>query len=261
MGETPYREYPAPHDLRRFVECFWTIRTRVPEEERTTQLVLPDGCMDVIFDLGAPTKPRATAVGTMTRPLPVEVVGSVHLFGARFRPAAATAFLPLPARVLTDRVVPLDDLDGWRSEELAERLGEARCDSERVASLSEALRTRLDEGAGRIDPVVFRASEHLLTKGGRGRVDDLADWSGIGRRQLERRFLAAVGVSPKFAHRVARFREVVSLMHGPEPISLSCMAHVAGFADQPHMTREFNALAGVTPAAYRRSISPVHGVG
>lgn len=224
------------------------------QEERTTQLVLPDGCMDVIFSFHAPRGAEATAVGTMTRPLAVDVVGTIHLFGVRFRPGAAGAFIPVPARTLTDQVVSLDDIDGWRPKEITDRLAQAVSDQQRVAVLADVLRQRLAQNSGRLDDMVLSASEHVATARGTSRVDDLADRSGVGRRQLERRFLAAVGISPKFACRVARFREVVALMHGARSMPLSQVALETGYADQPHMSREFKALSGVSPAAYRRSI-------
>jgi AraC-like DNA-binding protein len=61
-----------------------------------------------------------------------------------------------------------------------------------------------------------------------------------------------VGVAPKLACRVARFRAAVSLLHDRPRTDLSAVAFDAGYADQPHLTREFRALAGMTPGAYRR---------
>lgn len=249
----PYREFAPPSDLARLVDCFWTIRVRVPVGESASQLVLPDGCMDIIFSLSGDSE-GATAVGTMTRPLPVDVEGDIHLFGVRFRPAGAGPFLPAPADRLTDRVVALDDLWSGGVEELLDRLASARSDAERVHALSRALRERLSATELSIDRSVLTASEVVAAARGTTKVDALASTTGLSRRQLERRFLASVGIGPKLACRVARFREVVAHLHGPASGSLSRIALETGYADQAHMSRDFKAFAGISPGAYRRAI-------
>jgi transcriptional regulator GlxA family with amidase domain len=80
----------------------------------------------------------------------------------------------------------------------------------------------------------------------------MASAAGLGRRQLERRFLAGVGVPPKMVSRIARFRHALELLRTEPTLRLSIVAMRAGYADQPHLTRDFVALAGVSPARYRR---------
>ena len=73
---------------------------------------------------------------------------------------------------------------------------------------------------------------------------------GVSARQLERRFEELVGVTPRFARKVARFQRAVDLaLHQPD-ISLARLAAESGYYDQPHFTREFKALAGITPTAF-----------
>jgi AraC-like DNA-binding protein len=78
-------------------------------------------------------------------------------------------------------------------------------------------------------------------------VPALADASGIGERQLRRRFAAAVGYGPKTFARIARFQRALALLRAGEPAAGA--AYAAGYADQAHMTREMRALAGRTPSA------------
>jgi AraC-like DNA-binding protein len=252
-----YREH-APHPaLARHVECYWSIRASIDPAYPVTDRVLPDGCMDIIFGLS----PSASmmdlapyAVGTMTRPLDVTYSGSVDLFAVRFRPGAARAFLETEAYELTDRIAPLGDLWGRPGEELGERVASATTAGGRVDVMDSALRARLRPGAA-ADARVLAATELVAARHGAARVDAMARTAGMSRRQLERHFLASVGVTPKMACRVARFRRAVVLMHGRPAATLSQVAAGAGYADQPHFTRDFRALAGVTPGAYLRARS------
>lgn len=250
----------APHPaLARHVECYWTIRRRLPPGEAFTAAVLPDGCMDIIVPLGGRTTSRhgarsaPYAVGTMTRPLRVGYAGDVHLVGVRFRPGGAAPSLDAEAGALTDTTVELSAMWGAAANELQERLAEANATSGRLAILDEVLLARARRAEGRVDEGVLRASELATASAVRGpSVERMARAAALGRRQLERRFLASVGVAPKTFARILRFRAAVALLHAEPALALSALAARAGYADQSHLTREFVALAGTTPARYRR---------
>src|SRR4029079_12082646 len=94
--------------LAPWIECYWTRSGVAGEIDR----VLPDGCADVIFDLG---QSDAFAVGTMTRPLFVPASSRSELFGVRFRPGRASLGIHVPLSELTDRSVPLRDLRSMSS--------------------------------------------------------------------------------------------------------------------------------------------------
>jgi transcriptional regulator GlxA family with amidase domain len=78
------------------------------------------------------------------------------------------------------------------------------------------------------------------------RVGALSRELGVSERRLRRRFDAAVGYGPKTLARVLRFRRFLALAeeHG---LGLARAAAEAGYADQPHVTRECNDLAGLPP--------------
>ena len=71
-----------------------------------------------------------------------------------------------------------------------------------------------------------------------------------GERRLNRAFDRCVGLSPKGFARVMRFREVYQQVQRGAALPWTRMAGDAGYADQPHLIREFQALAGLTPAQY-----------
>ena len=95
-----YREIIPKRELQPFVECFWTSRTEGGAVSATR--VLPDGCVDLIFDL-TPGFETAFWVGTMTRTVVVETSRPRHLLGVRFHPGGAKGLLDLPLKELTDR--------------------------------------------------------------------------------------------------------------------------------------------------------------
>lgn len=251
-----YREH-APHpDLLPLVECYWSVRGKAIDP--VSHRVLPDGCVDVLFDLSSdadpmPDRPEAAVVGFMTRPLPVVYRGEVELFAVRFRPGRAAGFLGVDTHELTDRVEALDDVWGPEGRRVFERLVATPTGTVgRARLLDAALLSRLEGDPVATDALMVEAASRIVRSGGRVRIADLARSLDISRRQLERRFPATVGVSPKTAARIARFRRVVDALHERPSDSLSMLALRQGYADQAHMTREFKALAGRSPGAYRK---------
>lgn len=53
---SPYREQPPPPALQRYFQCLWS--SAVPEDYAGGFLVVPDGCVDIIWKSG-----RLLAVG------------------------------------------------------------------------------------------------------------------------------------------------------------------------------------------------------
>jgi AraC-like DNA-binding protein len=203
--------------------------------------------MDFLFDL---TGDGPEVVGTMTRPLAVHRGPTMDLLGIRFRPGGIGAFLHrLPADELTDDVVSLTDVWGADANQLFTRLQETPATADRVALLDAALLDRIGTASG--DAVARDVAALVERAEGRIRVEDLARAAGLGRRQLERRFLAAVGIAPKVACRVVRFQAALRRIRDEPTRSLAAIALAAGYHDQAHLTRDFVALAGTPPGAWR----------
>jgi AraC-like DNA-binding protein len=190
--------------------------------------------------------------GQLTRAVRVAPAGDSLIVGARLRPYGGFALLGTPQQVLTDRIVPLRDLD----PALAARLGEVATrprGGDFAAALDAALATAAAAPrahAVAIAPVVTRAMERR----GLVRVADLAAHAGLSPRQLERRFGEQVGLSPKLFLRILRFQEVLhALRHDVNVGSWADMALAHGFYDQAHFIRDFKSFVGESPAAWNVS--------
>jgi AraC-like DNA-binding protein len=227
-----YAEHaPAPR-LRPYVRCYWTLRA----DARPYSRVLPDGCIDVIFDR---RRPGARFVGTMTRPLLLEVGGPVDVVGVRFEPGGAAPFLRLPAQSITDDAV--DVRETWRAGiDVADRIA----DLEPLRELDAALLARL--GDGEIDAAVIACVRHIEAARGDVKISDLTRIAGCSERQLERRFASHVGVGPKRFARVVRFRAVLDAAPHVPRGGWADVAASLGFADQSHLLREVRTIGGAS---------------
>jgi AraC-like DNA-binding protein len=243
-----YREVAPGPTLAQAVECYWSSAAAAPAGGSILHRVLPDGCMDLLFDFGAAGGDRATIVGTMSRPLVVTSDGATDLFGIRFRPGGIICFLPLDATELTDDRADLSAVAGRLAGELWDRLAEAE-PARRPAVAEAALLARLP-ASGLIDPYVLHCVARLEATRGALPIARLEASTGLSGRQIERKFARHIGLAPKTFARIVRFRSLLSAAWATGPRDWAGLAIDAGYADQPHLVREFGSFAGLSPTAY-----------
>lgn len=234
-----YRETAPGPALAPFVERLWVADSRAgaPRGERR---ILPDGCMDIVWLADG----RAGIAGPQTTYLAVPPRTGTRTVGARFRPGALPALLRHPAREFVDAHVPLEAVDGGLAARLADAALAAGPDDETFAALEDALARALAP-VDAPDPVVLATARLLGTGAG---VAAASSRVYLSERQLHRRFVETVGYGPKTLQRILRFQQLVRILGSREgEPALGAAAHAAGYADQPHLTRETRRLSGFSP--------------
>ncbi|MGY0036615.1 DUF6597 domain-containing transcriptional factor [Pedobacter sp. NJ-S-72] len=95
-----YTELPVHQSLTGYIDAYWTIRHVGCGSKE--QRILPDGCIDIIFNLGAECTTshgrflmepeKAYLIGTMTTFTTSCIPCDASLVGVRFKPAAFSNF-------------------------------------------------------------------------------------------------------------------------------------------------------------------------
>jgi AraC-like DNA-binding protein len=234
-----YAEFAPGVAFKAAIHCLW-VSVAPPCPAEPVQ-VLPDACTDLVWQSGV----GAFVAGPDTGPAPTQWRPGTVFVGARFRPGAGGAALGVPLSELLDQRVDADDLPGVPRGRLPGSLSPEEA-MRRVAAIAALMVTERPP-----DGLVLEATR-LLSRPG-ARAEPVAAQLGIGERQLRRRCQAAVGYGPRTLNRVLRFRRFVSRIDAGGPLDLAMVAAEAGYADQAHLTRESNELAGLTPAALARA--------
>ncbi|RJQ84996.1 helix-turn-helix domain-containing protein [Amycolatopsis panacis] len=131
---------------------------------------------------------------------------------------------------LRDQRVPLARL--WNASR-AEEILDGREQADAVCAAATATDPAVDELLSRLSRAPSRVGVPA---------------SGLGERQLRRRFTLAVGYGPATHLRVLRLQRAIAL--APGVADLATLAVAAGYADQQHFSRECRALTGLPPRAY-----------
>jgi AraC-like DNA-binding protein len=212
----------------------------------------PHPAIVVIVNLGPALRVDGAALGSFVAgltdvPVLTEHGGEQTGIQLDLTPLGARMLLGVPLREVARRAVALDAVLG--DADVA-RLRACETWDERFARLDALLLARLD-GAAPPRPDVAYAWSRLVETGGAISVAELCAELGCSRRHLSARFGDEVGLGPKAVGRILRFRRATTLLGdrraalSPAEVAMAC-----GFADQAHLTREFRAMAGVTPGAF-----------
>lgn len=252
-----YREFQPSPLLSKYVECFWLLEAENMQHSRAPEVLLPDGCVELILNLGAlfqehkeaglcELQPARFVVGQMTRPVLVSPTGAVQLLGIRFAPGGTLPFFSCPPGELTNRIVPLATVSGALDRELSGQVYEAREAAEKVRTIEALLVRQMNQKAHR-GLGLHKAIASIVSCGGQVSVDRLANDFGISGRQLERRFLNEVGLGPKLFCRILRFQQVFHAVERSDT-NWAQVAVDCGYFDQAHLIRDFRQFAGETPS-------------
>lgn len=230
---------------------------------------LPSPSMTLVISLADPIRvlsmPDPTAAPQAFHALisglhagPVTIAADRFQFGihVELTPWAAGALLGHPAAVLAGAVYDVQDVLGARGSELIARVREAPDWDSRFAALDRVLGAHSDRD-WTPNPEVRQAWTALLRTGGRIRVQQLAHHVGWSRRHLGERFRRELGLTPKAAGRVIRFQRSHLALTRPARARLAEIAAECGYADQAHLTREWQDLAGQTPSAWMAAELPL----
>jgi AraC-like DNA-binding protein len=252
-----YEEWLSESDrLAGVVTAYWRVfgdGSNVP-----TSAVLPDGHVELVFNLGDPVglvgpaytglQPDRVVVGPLSKTLRLEYQGPVNTFGIRFHPARGAGFLGRPATELAEKVIPLSQVCASLDRATARLvLDHPGLDSDACrAALDQVLLEQLTLALP-ADTEVIAAVDRLTRAEAMPLVTVLAQESGISARQLQRRFRAAVGMTPKRFVRVVRFARVWQLASMSPRETWAGLAAEHGYADQAHLVREFRAFGAEPP--------------
>lgn len=246
-----YQEFEPPAALRPLVRVIWTYADTDPAP--VVQRIAPDGCPELIFDLGDPyeeqgedgvwrLQPSALFAGQMTRPLALRPVGPTELVAIRFEPDGARDWLGLPLSEATDRRLDMTArLAGFSAP---------RCDP--AGQVDAFVKWLEDQRGGAVwgsDPMV-RAEIEVAASDRPSPPRSPAD-----QRTLQRRFADRVGVSPRMLRSIFRFRRVFDhAAHPSQPAAEGWLGAglEAGYFDQPQMARDFRRFLGCTATEWAR---------
>ena len=243
-----YREWAPIAALRDHASCVWY--RRVGLDDVAPVRIVPDGCIDLIWMNGEVHVAGPDTTAWLSRVSPGE-----EIVGIRFNPGSAPPILGVPASELVNLRVPISELWGRPGAALSARMQCADTPGAATQLLQDVIRHRVGE-APAVDSVVRRFVEITRAPQQRQplRLPAFEEMFDLSERQLRRRCGIALGYGPKTLTRILRFQHFLALARRAPAGTLAHVAADAGYADQPHLTRDVVNLSGLPPAALVASL-------
>lgn len=252
---------PSSPVLARAVELAWAAPAS-PSEGARLERVVPTGKLHLVVRDGAPLRlasggasfglavvggPRETAYDK-------DVSAPSASVGVVLAPGVSRALFGVPADVLAERHVSLEDLVGAaEASRLRERVLSRHEPVARLAALEAWLEARVATSREALVDVRVARGLARLALSPTATVSMMAAASGLGVRAFGRRFMASVGLSPRAFGRVVRLGRAIARLAATSSGSDAALALEAGYADQAHLCRDLRAFLGMTPSEYRAS--------
>lgn len=254
-----YQVYTPSSELQPFIKCFWSLEDE-KQDEPVKQRVLPDGCMEMIFHYGdhyqqyfedgsSIIQPKSFVFGQITKYIEIAPTGVSGIISARFFPDGLSPFLNIPLISLENKAVSIRELFGEDGTKLEENVLNANDNCERIKLIETFLLSKLAEQRT-IDAITKSCVDLIFQSQGQIGSAELADIMNINRRNIERKFISVIGISPKQLARVARLQATFKMLEQKRSATLTEIAYENGYYDQAHFIKDFREFTGMSPKSF-----------
>jgi AraC-like DNA-binding protein len=262
-----YREV-APHPkLRKHIKCLWMLDHDYGNPFHGHEQLWADAHTELIFTSGhgysrkvrgrTVALPASFVIGPFQNELQLFCKGRVTLVAARFWPWGFHSLSRLPMTALKNTVRSCRVALGNPSESLERAVADGHGLDTSLARLQQAL-LNIFATAQRPKLLSRPIAMDILKARGVARISELLKNHHTQARWLQRVFLDEIGVTAKIFGRIVRFNHARSMLQKNPDVDLRQVAYECGYADQPHFTRNFREMFGITPADFKARLKDAY---
>ncbi len=246
-----YMEVPPCDALKPYIRCFWGTKRPVRPKDAalTCGLVIPDTCMDVIFDINYTKNTLFSTFCGMDDTSQITrghtAMDETATFGIRFY--AWTAVLFADGGLQNTRNARMDGEAFSKAirKALMPCMFDCKTMEEKMRMAERLLLKRLEKGTAQGD--FLNAVYRILESRGQEKISGLTQYTGISARKMERDFEWMMGISPKAFSSLVRYQLMWQEMAFSPSFSTLDMVEKYGYTDQAHMLHDFKKRHLMTP--------------
>jgi AraC-like DNA-binding protein len=245
---------PAEH-LRDLIKCYWILETTTSDVLPDEYQLMADTYSELVFQYGGgfPENSKYDAYirfqHSETRK--IKAGNKFGMVGVRLFPHAIQRFFQLPADEFVNTVCDFKLIVGARLGAIIPQVIDTYEDLDRISLLNDFFSSLLVKG--KIDPF-YRLVKASMEHNGSMGLDTLLDESKLSVKQIERRYKAIAGFTPKYFSRIIRFKSTKHKYITGSYRTLTELAVDCNYYDQPHFIRDFKEFSGMPAGDYFKLI-------
>ncbi len=255
MNNETYIEVQPCEDLKPYICCFWGMPkpySSITTTEMGYKLVIPDTCMDIIFSINSnKNQLNDLFVGISDTTFKDNNASpTIACFGIRFYSWAVPLFSDESMKYTLNTFAQGEAYFKNFKCDLQEILISNSLIFDRVEKLEKYLIKRLD--LNKQNNNVMNSIYKILKSKGTASISELASYTAVSHRQLERLFLEYVGVSPKKLSQLVRYQYLWQDILLDINFNIHDSVCKYGYTDQSYLINDFKRYHTLSPINARK---------
>lgn len=259
-----YKEYSPSIKFRDIISCFWTMGYESNVSLPARDIVLPDGCVDLLINSGR-YFPRIdhhskrefevkdyALVGQRQHSIGVTPSVETDFFAIRFTPFGMQALLPFDSSEITGDMLEECAILKGLIDPIRMILEKKISIEEKIHLIEQDIDSQIRPDFI-IKPIVAHATHEIIKHQGDFNVKSFCLRHDIHKSTLEKSFLAQVGLRPKEFAAIVRFNHTHSMLKAGHYESLTQLALNCGYYDQSHMIKDFKRFSNHSPSKFLKA--------
>lgn len=254
-----FQKFKPSKNFKNIIASYWIIQNANQDE---LQRVLPDGYIDIIFNLGndifsnnkvesSIPKNCIAITGMMTKYSDVLLGSNSYLLGIGFKPGQLSKLTNHPLDEIKNKIIDAPDIIPELNGEKLEQIAEQKDIKNKINSIEIILSKILSAKKLPNDSLIFSVTDFILTSSEPLNISEIAENHHISLRQLERRFKSKIGLTLiEFSNTIRFAQTIKSIAQNPNK-SLLSIAFDNGYYDHSHLTNEIKKFSGKIPSDFR----------
>jgi len=256
MNNDTYIEVQPCEELKPYICCFWGMPkpySSVTSTEIKDKLIIPDTCMDIIFNINMDKNELndlfAGISDTTFKDNANNVTPTISYFAIRFYCWAVPLLSDESMKYALNTFVEAEAYFKNFKRDLQGILITNPLNPDRVSKVEQYLIKKLD--FNKQNSNVMNAVYKVLKSKGTVNISELASFTAVSQRQLERLFLEYVGVSPKKLSGLVRYQYLWQDILFDRNFNIQDGVCKYGYTDQSHLLNDFKKYHTLSPTDAR----------
>ena len=246
-----YCEIEPCEALKPFIRCFWgTLNPISTDFSSEHGLVIPDTCMDIIFNVDYKHNNCGGFFCTVDEKSYLTTSGACEksgmaTFAIRFYAWTAILFSETDFRNSKNSHFSVDEFFSALKSHLEPLLFDVPTLRRKIEIAENFLLKNLH--TERINSDLMNALYFMLSSCGRAKISDIRDYTAVSEKQLERIFNYNMGISPKAFSSLLRYQLLWQEMVYSPNFNVLDAVEKYGYSDQSHLLNDFKRRHLLTP--------------